>query len=104
MKFFGRALQIIGAVSVMHQTAYAGLTVMTTLRDLDAVVKEVAGTGNGVETDAFCKGTQDPHFLEAKPSFMVKANKADLYCGNRAWTRRRLAKAHNGRRQEPEDP
>jgi len=56
--------------------ALASLSVMTTTSDLEAIVREIGGSD--VATGAFCKGTQDPHFLEPKPSYMVKANRADL--------------------------
>jgi zinc/manganese transport system substrate-binding protein len=56
--------------------AFAKLTVVTTLPDLRAVTEEVGGANVSVESIA--KGTQDPHYVEAKPSFMLKANHADL--------------------------
>jgi zinc/manganese transport system substrate-binding protein len=31
-----------------------------------------------VSVESIAKGTQDPHYIEAKPSFMVKASRADL--------------------------
>lgn len=54
----------------------APLNVLTTTTDLKAVVAEVGGLN--VTVESFCKGAQDPHFLEAKPSFMVKTSTADL--------------------------
>jgi zinc/manganese transport system substrate-binding protein len=54
----------------------APLKVLTTTTDLQAVVAEIGGAN--VTVEAFCKGAQDPHFLEAKPSFMVKTSTADL--------------------------
>lgn len=57
-------------------TALAKLNVVTTTTDLAAIVKEVGGDEVGVESIA--KGTQDPHFIEAKPSYMVKVHNADL--------------------------
>jgi zinc/manganese transport system substrate-binding protein len=56
--------------------AFAKLSVVTTTTDLGYLAKTVAGDDASVDTIA--KGTQDPHFIEAKPSFMVKASKADL--------------------------
>lgn len=56
--------------------ARAALHVLTTTTDLRSIVQEV-----GAETltaESIAKGTQDPHFVEAKPSFMLKANRADL--------------------------
>jgi zinc/manganese transport system substrate-binding protein len=52
------------------------LNVVTTTTDLKALVEEVGG--DTVLVDSITKGTQDPHYVEAKPSFMVKANRADL--------------------------
>ena len=52
------------------------LSVMTTLPDLKAVTEEVGG--KDVSVESFAKGTQDPHYLEPKPSYMVKASQADL--------------------------
>ena len=64
------------ALLVLSSPARAELVVLTTLSDLDAVVHEVGGPD--VSTSAFCKGTQDPHYLEPKPSYMVNASHADL--------------------------
>ena len=50
--------------------------VVTTTEDLAALVREVAG--DKVVVDAIAKGYQDPHFVEAKPSFILKLHDADL--------------------------
>src|SRR5262245_19469597 len=52
------------------------LNVITTIEDLAAIAREVGGDKIQVETMA--RGYQDPHFVGAKPSFIVKLNKADL--------------------------
>ena len=57
-------------------TANAKLSVVTTTTDLKALVDEVGG--EFVNADCIAKGTQDPHFIEAKPSYMTKMSKADL--------------------------
>ena len=36
------------------------------------------GRRRQVSAESIAKGTQDPHYVEAKPSFMVRANRADL--------------------------
>jgi zinc/manganese transport system substrate-binding protein len=54
----------------------AKLEVAATTTDLAALVREVGG--DAVEVFAIAKGTQDPHQVEAKPSFMVKLRNADL--------------------------
>ena len=52
------------------------LNVITTTSDLASIVSEVGGDKIAVESLA--RGYQDPHFVEAKPSFVLKLNKADL--------------------------
>ena len=52
------------------------LNVVTTTEDLAAIAREVGG--DKVTVDALAKGYQDPHFVEAKPSFILKLHKADL--------------------------
>ena len=56
--------------------AQAKLNVVTTTTDLAAIAREVGGDLTSV--DAIAKGTQDPHYIEAKPSYMVKVSRADL--------------------------
>jgi zinc/manganese transport system substrate-binding protein len=56
--------------------AAARLTVVTATEDLAAVAREIGGDRATVESIA--KGYQDPHFVEPKPSFLLKLQKADL--------------------------
>lgn len=57
--------------------AFASLNVVTTLTDFASIAKEVGG--NHVEVTSLAKGYQDPHFVEAKPSYLLKLRKADLF-------------------------
>ncbi|MBT6324640.1 MAG: zinc ABC transporter solute-binding protein [Bdellovibrionales bacterium] len=57
-------------------SGHAKLKVLTTTNNLKNLVEMVAG--NKVSVVSLCKGTQDPHYIEAKPSYMLKASKADL--------------------------
>jgi zinc/manganese transport system substrate-binding protein len=57
-------------------TAFAAVNVVTSTQDLAAIVKEVGG--DKVSVEALAKGYQDPHFVEAKPSFILKLHGADL--------------------------
>ena len=50
--------------------------VITTTQDLASLVREVGG--DKVPVEALAKGYQDPHFVEAKPSFILKLHSADL--------------------------
>jgi len=56
--------------------AQAKLRVVTSLQDLAAIADAVGG--DRVETFALARGYQDPHFVDAKPSFIVKLSRADL--------------------------
>ena len=52
------------------------LKVVTTLSDFASLAATVGG--DRVETDALAKGYQDPHFVEPKPSFVLKLHDADV--------------------------
>jgi zinc/manganese transport system substrate-binding protein len=56
--------------------AGAAVNVVTTTEDLAALAREVGG--DKVKVDALARGYQDPHFVEAKPSFILKLHSADL--------------------------
>ena len=56
--------------------AFAELKVVTTTQDLASIVQEIGG--DKVSVEALAKGYQDPHFVEAKPSFIIKLHSADL--------------------------
>ncbi|MBC7531887.1 MAG: zinc ABC transporter substrate-binding protein [Oligoflexus sp.] len=68
-------LSMIGILGLASM-AQAEVSVLTTVSDLNAIVQEVGG--KEVKSESLCKGSQDPHYVEPKPSFMLKANKADL--------------------------
>jgi zinc/manganese transport system substrate-binding protein len=57
--------------------AEATLSVVTTTPDLAAIAREVGG--DKIKVESLARGTQDPHFVDAKPSFILKLNRADLY-------------------------
>ena len=65
------------ALSVPGSAMAAGkLSVITTTEDLAALAREVGG--DRIDVEALARGFQDPHFVEPKPSFILKLNKADL--------------------------
>jgi ABC-type Zn uptake system ZnuABC Zn-binding protein ZnuA len=55
----------------------APLRVVTTTEDLAAIAREVGGSL--IEVESLTSGSQDPHFLEARPSMILKASRADLF-------------------------
>ncbi len=52
------------------------LNVVATTQDLASLAEEVGG--DRVSVEAIARGYQDPHFVEAKPSFILKLYKCDL--------------------------
>lgn len=56
--------------------ASAALNVITTTEDLAAIAKEIGG--DKIKVESLARGYQDPHFVEAKPSFVFKLHGADL--------------------------
>src|SRR4030095_11660111 len=50
--------------------------VVTTTEDLAAIAREVGG--DRITAESIARGYQDPHFVEAKPSFILKLQKANL--------------------------
>jgi ABC-type Zn uptake system ZnuABC Zn-binding protein ZnuA len=64
-------LSLLGAIPL-----FAAINVVTTTEDLAALAREVGG--EKIKVEAIARGYQDPHFVEAKPSFILKLNRADL--------------------------
>jgi zinc/manganese transport system substrate-binding protein len=56
--------------------AAAKLHVVTSLQDFASITAEIGG--DRVETFALAKGYQDPHFVDAKPSFVLQLSRANL--------------------------
>ena len=72
------AVAAIVAASLLSPSRAAArkLNVIAATTDLAALAQEVGGDKINVESMA--KGYQDPHFVEAKPSFLLKLRQADL--------------------------
>jgi zinc/manganese transport system substrate-binding protein len=56
--------------------AQGKLNVIATTEDLASIAREVGG--DRITVESIAKGYQDPHFVEAKPSFILKLQRADL--------------------------
>jgi len=69
---------LLGAVLFAAAPAHAQskLNVVTTTEDLASIAREVGG--DRVTVESIARGYQDPHFVEAKPSFILKLQKADV--------------------------
>jgi zinc/manganese transport system substrate-binding protein len=66
----------LASVLAGSANAFAAIKIITTTQDLESIVQEIGG--NKVTVEALAKGYQDPHFVEAKPSFILKLHSADL--------------------------
>lgn len=76
MKMINRMAALgLGAVSFISAQATAQLKVVATTPDLASVAREIGG--DRVNVVALAKPTEDPHFVDAKPSFIVTLNRAD---------------------------
>ena len=67
---------LLGTGLAVEEASAKTLNVMTTTEDLASLVREVGG--EHVKVESIARGYQDPHFVEAKPSFLLKLLKADL--------------------------
>lgn len=76
-----RTLLLLAALLfVAHGEAQAKLVVVTTLPDLGAIAKAVGG--DAVEVRSLVEATEDPHYVDPRPSFVVTLSKADLLVFN----------------------
>lgn len=67
---------VVAALAAGLSAAQAKLNVVATTQDL-AAIAEVIG-GREVSLTTLAKPTEDPHFVDARPSFILKLNRADV--------------------------
>jgi len=65
------------AALAVPQARARSLRVITTTTDLKSLTELIGG--DRVEVSSITLGSEDPHYLEAKPSFMLRARRADLW-------------------------
>src|SRR5438270_9670983 len=90
----------LGAISFISAQATAQLKVVATTPDLASVAREIGA--DRVNVVALAKPTEDPHFVDAKPSFIVTLNRADALIEGGAelelgWLPPLLENARNGK-------
>jgi len=88
------------AVSGIGASAPKKLSVVATTPDLAALAREIGG--DAVVVTALAKPTEDPHFVDAKPSHLVTLNRADVLIEGGAelelgWLPPLLDNARNGK-------
>ncbi|HEX7517077.1 MAG TPA: metal ABC transporter substrate-binding protein [Chthoniobacterales bacterium] len=62
--------------AIVATAADAKIKVVATLPDLASLAREVGG--DKIEASAMAKPTEDPHFVDARPSFVVQLRSADV--------------------------
>lgn len=95
-------LSFLLALPIVRPVEAAPVKVVTTTEDLAAIAREVGG--DRVDVAFLARGVQDPHFLEAKPSLMLKLSQADLFVQiglelEQGWVPPLLLGARNGKIQ-----
>src|SRR5437879_12413280 len=71
-----KILLILSTISVCVFSAQAKLNVVATLPDFGAVAREIGG--DNVTGTVLAKPTEDSHFVDARPSFVVQLRTADV--------------------------
>lgn len=66
----------VAAFTGLGAAAVAKPKVVATTPDLAAIAREIAG--DAADVTALAKPTEDAHFVDAKPSFVVTLNRADV--------------------------
>jgi ABC-type Zn uptake system ZnuABC Zn-binding protein ZnuA len=67
----------VATASLSGASAQDRLEVVTTLPDLRSIVEELGG--DEVNVFAIATGYQNPHFVDPKPSFILKLSRADMF-------------------------
>lgn len=77
-KMFRSALgMLLLCTLALHTSAFAQLKVVTTLTDLQSIAKLIGG--DQVDAFAIATGFQNPHFVDPKPSYILKLAHADVF-------------------------
>jgi len=66
----------LAALASFSSAAEAKLRVVSSLQDFASIAQSIGG--DRVEATSLAKGYQDPHFVDAKPSFVLQLSRADL--------------------------
>lgn len=74
--FSKSAVLVLALLFLPSIAAAKKLNIVTATTDMAALTQEVGG--DHVTVESIARGYQDPHFVEAKPSFLLKLRQADL--------------------------
>ena len=71
-----KILLLLSAILTCAFAAQAKLNVVVTLPDFGSLAREIGG--DKVNVTVLAKPTEDPHFVDARPSFVVSLRNADV--------------------------
>src|SRR5213079_1243765 len=91
-----KILLILSTILACAFAAQAKLNVVATLPDFGSLAREIGG--DKIDIIVLAKATEDPHFVDARPSFVVSLRNADaLSTAGPSWNSagyRRFCKTH----------
>ncbi len=98
-----QTLSLAAALLSAAHAATAQLNIVTTTTDLASIAEGIVGSRGKVSSIA--KGYQDPHFVDGKPSYLVKLQRADLFVLvgmelEQGWAPSLLTNSRNGKIQK----
>jgi ABC-type Zn uptake system ZnuABC Zn-binding protein ZnuA len=73
----GALFSVVLIASAWNVAEARKVNILTTTTDLASIARAIAGEHATVRS--LCTGKEDPHFLQAKPSYIVMARDADLW-------------------------
>src|SRR5881398_3718300 len=71
-----KKILLLSAITTVALAAQAKLNVVATLPDFGSLAREIGG--DNVDVTVLAKPTEDPHFVDARPSFVVALRNADV--------------------------
>src|ERR1700730_2730222 len=71
-----KKILFISSVLLCAFSAQAKINVVATLPDLGSIARDIGG--DNVSVTVLAKPTEDPHFVDARPSFVVALRSADV--------------------------
>src|SRR6266576_81224 len=71
-----KILLLLAAILTCSFSAHAKLNVVATLPDFGSLARAIGG--DKIDVNVLAKATEDPHFVDARPSFVVSLRNADV--------------------------
>src|SRR2546421_1109106 len=76
MKLTLTTLSLVACAALLPSLAHAKLNVVATLPDFGSIAQAIGG--DKVKVTSIARGTEDQHFVDARPSFVRVLNQADV--------------------------